>query len=128
MPNEKLPVGRPKKNLDVLPDEWQKTVIEMYTYGASDVEIRAYLDISDDLWERWLIEEPIFSRTIKKGRLLSQTWWERNGRLNLENRDFSATLWYMNMRNRFGWADKQHVDHTTKGDKITAPIGWTDGG
>jgi len=27
----------------------------------------------------------------------------------------------------FGKA-KQHVDHTTKGDKITAPIGWTDGG
>jgi hypothetical protein len=73
MPNEKLPVGRPKKNLDVLPDEWQKTVIEMYTYGASDVEIRAYLDISDDLFYRWLKDEPVFNQIISIGRKSTST-------------------------------------------------------
>jgi len=106
-----MPAGRPKKQLSDLPDKWYDTTLALYSVGASDVEIRAELSIAQSTWERMLKEEEEFSITIKKGRQLSNAWWERQGRTNLKETKFSATLWYMNMKNRFHWADKQEIQH-----------------
>lgn len=116
--------GRPKVELD-LPKGWKEDIISLYKDGASDVEVKAMIydwrgSFSDDLFYRWMKEEPDFSGTIKRGRALSRAWWERTGRLNMQNKDFSYTGWYMNMKNRFGWADKQSIDHTTQGEKFNA--------
>jgi hypothetical protein len=101
--------GRPKAIFD-LPENWYNEVLSLYKEGASDVEIKALIyqwrgSFSNDLWERWLKEEEQFSETIKMGKLISEAW-------------------YMNMKNRFGWTDKQAVDITSQGDKMTPPIEW----
>ena len=107
--------GRPKEGIDSLWDTWEKDVIALYSEGASDVEIKATIALyrgsySNDLWDRWLKEETKFSETIKRGKLLSNMWWEKKGRKNLENKDFNYTGWYMNMKNRFGWKDKSETE------------------
>lgn len=113
-----------KQGLETMPKGWQVHVLELYAEGASDVEVRAAIyklrgSFSQTLWDRWMSEEEEFHEVIKKGRELAQAWWENNGRINLYNRDFNSTLWYMNMKNRYGWADSQKVDHTTAGEKIS---------
>jgi hypothetical protein len=120
--------GRPKAEFD-LPQDWYIEILSLYKEGASDVEIKALIyqwrgSFSNDLWERWIKEEEQFSETIKMGKLISEAWWSKSGRKNLENRDFNYTGWYMNMKNRFNWTDKQAIDVTTLGDKVTPPIEW----
>lgn len=110
---ETLGPGRPKNPFD-LPKGWQTDVLELYTDGASDVEIKVHIrgirgSISNDLWDRWLEDEPEFSETIKIGRLISEAWWHKKGRTSLENQKFNYTGWYMNMKNRFGWRDKNEL-------------------
>ena len=119
--------GRPKEDLSSLPDNWVEEILSLYAEGASDVEIRVMIagwrdTCSDDLWERWINEEPEFSRTIKKGKRLSEAWWQREGRTSLRDKDFNYTGWYMNMKNRFGWADRQHTDVTSGGEKISIKL------
>ncbi len=111
--------GRPKEPF-VPWEGWVADIIGLYSEGASDVEIRGLIieklvnrkSLSHVLWERWLAEEEDFSETIKEGRQLSQVWWEKQGRVNLQNKEFSPTLWFMNVKNRFkdDWRDKQEVE------------------
>lgn len=107
---------RPKATLD-LPEGWYNEVLSLYKSGASDVEVKAWIyeqrgSFSNDLWERWLKEEDQFSETIKVGKMLSEAWWQKTGRTSLADKDFSYTGWYMNMKNRFGWKDKQEVEQS----------------
>lgn len=106
--------GRPKEPCE-FGEEQFKLIESLYDEGASDVEVKAYIydqrgGFSNSLWDRWLEEEEKFSKTIKKGRQLSQAWWERNGRVSLRDKDFNYTGWYMNMKNRFGWRDTQDMN------------------
>ena len=115
-----MKTGRPTK----YKPEMCETVVSLMSQGASKYEVCAELNICFDTISEWCDPKsayfkPDFSDSVKKGLQLSRAWWEKSGRLNLENRDFSYTGWYMNMKNRFGWADKQEVDHTTGGEKIT---------
>ena len=113
--------GRPTK----FKEEMCETVICLMSEGASKIEVCAELGICFDTIAEWCNPKgdyfkPTFSEAVKKGLQLSQAWWEKNGRTNLENRDFNYTGWYMNMKNRFGWADKKEIDHRS-GDGSMSP-------
>lgn len=114
-------MARPLETIESLPEQWYNDILDLYKEGASDVEVKALIyqwrgSFSNDLWERWVKEEPQFSETIKTGRLLSEAWWNKLGRVNLKDKDFSYTGWYMQMKNRFSWTDRN--DHTTAGEKL----------
>ena len=125
-------VGRPKIPFKPWPN-WKKDILSLYSEGASDVEIRGLIiekmeeqnSCTWDLWDRWLKEEPEFSETIKKGREFCEIWWQRTGRKELKNKDFSYTGWYMNMKNRFGWRDKQENVITPGEDSNGDKFKWS---
>ncbi len=101
-------VGRPTK----YKPEMCETVVELMKEGASQEEVIGSLDISKDTYYRWKEENKDFSDAIKRGIGLSRAWWEKEGRISLRDREFNYTGWYMNMKNRFKWADKQEVKNS----------------
>jgi len=110
---EKNREGRPSKYKPAM----CKYIIELMEQGASKTEVAAGLGISKSTLMEWQNPESVyynkkFSDSIKRGEQLSEAWWERQGRMSLEEKDFNYVGWYMNMKNRFGWRDK--VDINTK--------------
>ena len=63
------------------------------------------LGIGSQLFQDFMEREEKFSNTVRDAALLSEVWWERQGRMNLGNKSFNVALWYINMRNRFRWGD-----------------------
>ena len=95
--------------------------------GASLIEVAVLLDVRRETVWNWCNENsdqyiPEFSNTIKRGLELSQVWWEKQGRTNIQNKDFSWVGWFMNVKNRFpeDWRDKKEIQNKTKieGGKI----------
>jgi hypothetical protein len=102
------------QNIKKLPEGWPSTMGGMYAEGASDTEIRSELKMSKGLWDS-LYNDPAsssFKEVVDFGRELAKGWWLKQGRVNLKSKQFNATLWHMNMKNRYGWSDKTEV--TTK--------------
>lgn len=103
----KNPIGRPTKYDNSFCD----VVVEKMKKGAAIKELPFYLGVCVDTINEWRKIHPDFSAAIKKGESFSEAVWLRKGRLELENPKFNSTLWYMNMKNRFGWSDKQESNH-----------------
>lgn len=100
--------GRPSK---YRPEMCEQVINWMYQ-GHSKTEVAYLLKISKETLYQWVKEYPEFSDAIKKGVNFAEGWWKINGTQNIDNKDFNSTLWYMNMKNRFGWADKQETSHS----------------
>ena len=97
--------------------EMCEQVVTMMDEGASLVEVAAELGIHRDTLYEWIKKKgkyynPEFAQAVSVGIQKSEAWWEKVGRTNLENKDFNYTGWYMNMKNRFKWRDKQEHEHT----------------
>lgn len=113
MKKEKSVKGPPTKYRP----EMCETVIELMLQGASLEEVAAELDITVETLSQWRNPDGEYykhdlSEAVKIGIQKSKAWWLKSGRINLENKDFSPALWYMNMKNRFGWSDKVQSENT----------------
>ena len=105
------PVGRPKVKLSDLPEGWKDKLVALGREGASDVEMRVELGISQRLWQRLIEEEPEFCITVKRARELCQVWWEKHGRhMAAGAAEGNAAVYIFNMKNRFKWRDKPEDD------------------
>jgi len=114
---ENKAVGRPLASVSDMPEGWKDIIITLYSNGASEGEVKAWIyqmrgSFSNDLWERWLRDEKEFSETIKTGRLIAEAWYNKIGRENLQNPKFNYVGWYMQMKNRFSWKDKTETEIT----------------
>ena len=122
MGDKKRPVGRPRTTTDDLPENWQDIMVDCGQDGGSAVEARCLLGIGESAWETLLTDSEDFRRTEKKRQALCAVWWERQGRKMAAGADGNATVWIFNMKNRFGWRDKQDVDHTSSDRSMTPTL------
>ena len=119
-----MPAGRPTK----YEPSYCQEAIDYLAQGKSVTQLSARIGVNKTTIYEWANVHPEFSNALRTGQELSEAYWETELVEMMRDRDVNAPLVKLYFANRFKWTDKQEVDHTTKGDKITAPIGWTDGG
>jgi hypothetical protein len=101
--------------LKKLPKGWDKILADQYLNGASDVEVRAELKMTQALWDALYRDATSseFKELVDFGRMLAKAWWMRQARESLHKpRSFNANLWLMVMKNQYGYSDRTEV--TTK--------------
>lgn len=96
--------GRPTK---YDPEMLIPALEKMMRDGATIEEYCTAMDINDDTFNEWVKKYPEFSASKKKAEQYAYSWWLKNGRINLENKQFNYVGFYMQMKNRFGWRDKR---------------------
>lgn len=107
-----MPGGRPRKYSREDTAKMADTIMEHMSRGASCIEVAAELNMCMDTFYKYSDPEEgylEFADAVKKGRALCEAWWMKKGRENIDSKVFRDALWYMNMKNRFGWVDKQEV-------------------
>lgn len=98
--------------------------------GYSKEATAGILRVNKDTLYQWIKDKPDFSDAIKQGEALSQRWWEDRGREACADGQINGTVWAMNMKNRFGWSDKQdlrvggEIDHKHTVEQLPETDSW----
>ena len=108
-------VGRPSKYDPKFCDD----VLRMGAEGYSIVEMAAEIGVAKStLKDEWPAAHEEFSVAFARARELSQSWWERQGRLGLYADKFQPALYSRSMAARFpeDWRE-------SKEQRLTGPDG-----
>ena len=106
-----MPAGRPLKfqRVQELQDRIDSYFSECEAKGkvVSVTGLALYLDTSRETLLDYQ-EKPEFSDAIKKAKLRCENWVEEGALSNKVN----ATSAIFNLKNNFGWKDKQEMEHS----------------
>lgn len=112
----KKEVGRPTK----YESRFCEMLIKKMAEGYSKEAVAGYLEISKQTLYNWAKENPEFFDAIAIGETKSQLLWEGDlvkYKTHTKNgTQINSQVFNLNMKNRFGWRDKQEisVDEDTK--------------
>jgi hypothetical protein len=97
--------GQPTKYRESMCQE----VIEFMKQGYSKEAASAHLGISEESFYQYIKQHKEFSEAVKEGTRQSLLFWEKLGIQGASGGEINAPTWIFNMKNRFGWRDKQEI-------------------
>ena len=103
--------------------EMCQRVKELGSLGNSKAQIARDLGISFQTWKNWEKAYPDFLEAVKEAQELALAWWEDTGKtgMYMGAKDFNATMYIFQMKNRF----REHYNDASKnqveGDESTEP-------
>lgn len=111
------PGGRP---CEYTPEIGAK-ILKCFNKGMSICAIARKFKVDRQTIYNWAEKVEEFVDIFKKGKDWSQGCWEEKGRKNLENKQFNAVLWLMNMKKRFRdeWSDSEENKSNISNEEIT---------
>ena len=100
----------PTKCTPEMIEKVRSVVTNVMGQGGSMIECIVELDIERGTLYDWEKKFPEISYIMNKGRNLHQLWWEKKGRLNMENEKFSYQGYKWMTMNTIGWSNNQQVE------------------
>jgi len=132
-------MGRPSK-FDCIDMDQVRKLVE---YGHDDKFCASFFGITERTWNNWKKDHPDFFQSLKDWKATADEHVERalfekaRGYSHPEDKifgnglvietvkhyppDTTAAIFWLKNRQVERWRDKQEVDHTTKGDKLSSP-------
>lgn len=112
---DRNPGGRPTSYDPVYCD----MIIDYMSGGKSKDAFAGHIGVAKSTIYEWIKKHREFSNSVKIAEAKCQDFWEELGVVGTtEGKNFNASTWIFNMKNRFGWRDKTEVDHTSQGKRI----------
>ena len=105
------------------PTKYDKAMNEQVTklclLGATDIDLADFFGVCKSTITNWKNEYPEFLASIKAGKEDADAKVANSlYKTALDGNTTAQIFWLKNRRSK-QWRDKQEVDHTTDGDKIT---------
>ena len=127
---EKRGRGRPKLRIEELvksgkwPEDWREIILEMGREGKQHTHIMERFDLQRTNFYALMERDQDFMNTVRKMENLAQNYWLKfmeDAFISGKSKDINSNLWSLVMRNKFkqDWSEKQYIDHSTNGEKIT---------
>lgn len=114
-----------KYSFSQMPSNWEKSILELYKSGGTDVNARLWLRNATEwftkhYWNKFIVEELEFRDAIERGQDLSFVWWLEQAKEGLKTRSFNNATFSKIMSNVFGWTDTVtsiNVDQVVRSEK-----------
>ena len=105
------PIGNNNAEKFQTPEERQKLALDYHEHCRQGLSDQAFY-IDEGTLHRYEEEYPIDFGTIKESRRLRRVFWEELGIRGSQGaiKGFNAVTWIFNMKNRFGWGDRDNKD------------------
>ena len=98
------------------------TLVEMMAEGHSLTEVLRTVRISKKRFYKVLDKDEELKEKYEEAKDYCEGWWEMQGRSNLLSREFNSALYFMHMRNRFGWTNNDNVYKHEHGGTVTVQV------
>ncbi len=95
-------------------------IIALYKQGYTNVEVAEHLEMTKRQFAQLCQTNPQFRELVERGNDIAEAWNIRQGRINLESRDFNTALYKARMGHLYDWADR--VDQNTKQLSVNTEI------
>lgn len=91
-----------------------QAVIDHMAEGASLTSFAASVMCSRSTINEWMAANPEFSESVKIGKALCATWWEKVSRTNAVEGGGNATLCIFGLKNMAPdeWRERQEIEHS----------------
>lgn len=103
-------------------EEYSIMLVEHMSKGYSFEAFGAVVYAGKETLYIWLKEYPFFANAKKVGESLSRLFWEGQAINNLlfykDGQQIQPAIWIFNMRNRFGWTDRQEIEIGDESKKL----------
>lgn len=94
------------KKIEDLPEGWREIVLTDMEAGTNLVVVLKKIGMSRTIHARFMVDYPQYAEIFTEGQMMHEAFWVDWARQNLQNKvTAQVTLWYMYMKNNFGWRD-----------------------
>lgn len=104
----------PRKGQTKFKPEYCEMLIEHMKQGYDFRSFGPAIGVSKMTIHTWKNRYPEFKAAYEEGLDHAFHFWERIGMAGMTGKikNFNATVWIFTLKNRFGWRDRQDIEHS----------------